>query len=227
MIVNLIRHWFFGHYTLRATRRAVKQLLRDQRPAASRRERRATLKRIAAEANRHRRQDASIATDPPSTGHLEWTSWMLAAYHELLNDFDNEQAFIDALGIKMETAHGTPLILFVLDRLMKQFHGNPKRAAKVFEILLQQYGNFFAWDIQADENGMTCTITRCWYFHFFQTHGVPRLTTCACRLDGLWFNRMDAARHGLQFNHERYTTKGYGSENCIFPIERGGFNSRA
>jgi len=31
---------------------------------------------------------------------------------------------------------------------------------------------------------------------------------------------MKTERHGLRFDHDRYTTKGYGGENCIFAIER-------
>lgn len=46
MIANLIRHWFFGHHTLRVTRKAVRRLLREKRPTAGRTEQRATIARI-------------------------------------------------------------------------------------------------------------------------------------------------------------------------------------
>jgi hypothetical protein len=221
MIVNLIRHWFFGHYTTRVTRKAVRRLIRKMKPAANLRQRNEILHRIDQAAAAHRQDDASLVIDPPSRGHLEWASLILAAYQELLSDFASEEETIQALGSEMEAAHGTPMILFTLDRLMKAFRGDVRRAGKVLDAVLKQYGDSFAWESEVDEKGLTFTITRCWYFHFFNAHGLPRLTTCACRLDGLWFNRMDPKRHGLRFDQERYTTKGYGSENCIFPIERG------
>lgn len=137
-------------------------------------------------------------------------------------EFESPADLIEALGSEMERAHGTPLILFVLDRLIKGFRGDPRRAEKTLSAILGKYGNFFAWKSGSNVSQMAFVITRCWYFRFFSDHGVPRLTTCACRLDGLWFNRMDPRRHGLRFRHDRYTTRGYGAEHCVFPIERAG-----
>ena len=219
MLLKWVRHWFFGHYTKRVTRKAVWRLLSTSRTGQGRRQRRRTLRQVDVAAAEIQQLDVGMASDPPSQGHLEWASFILAAYRELLDDFSSPQETIDAIGSAMQRAHGSPLVLFVLDRLMKEFHGDVKRAGKVLDALLKQYGEFFAWQSEVDNNRLTFTITRCWYFHFFASHGVPRVTTCACRLDGLWFNRMDPERHGLRFDYDAYTTKGYGGENCVFPIE--------
>ena len=220
MIANLFRHIFFGHYTRRVTRKAVRRLIGKTWPNATGRQRRAVLRQIDHAATTHAREEASLASDPPSAGHLEWASFILAAYRKLLPEFESSEQMIESLGVEMEKAHGTPIVLFTLDRLMKAFRGDVHRAGKVLDAVLKQYGVFFTWNTEIDESRLTFTITRCWYFHFFALHNVPRLTTCACRLDGLWFNRLDPKRHGLRFDHDRYTTKGYGGENCIFPIEQ-------
>ena len=220
MLWNLIRHFFFGHYTRCVTRKAVRRLIRKTKPTANLRQRRAILRTINRAAAAYRQEDASLAIDPPSLGHLEWASFILAAYHELRADFDSEEETIQSLGDEMEKAHGTPIIMFTLERLMKQFRGDANCDAKILDTVLKQYGASFAWKSEVDERGLTFTITRCWYFHFFNAHGLPRVTTCACQLDGLWFNRLNPKRHGLRFNRDRYTTKGYGGENCIFPLEQ-------
>ena len=220
MILNLIRHWFFGHYTRRVTRKGVRRLIRNTWPNATGRHRREVLRQIDHAAESHAREELSLATDPPSVGHLEWASFILAAYRKLLPEFGSPEQMIESLGAEMNKAHATPMILFTLDRLMKAFQGDVHRARKVFDAVLKQYGAFFTWNMDIEKSRLTITITRCWYFHSFAIHNVPRLTICACRLDGLWFNRMKPERHGLRFDHDRYTTKGYGEENCVFTIEQ-------
>lgn len=216
MVANWMRHLFFGHYTRRVTRKGVCNLIREIKPRSERKE---MLRRIDQAAVEYERKDVSLATDPPSQGHLEWSSFILAAYLKLLPEFEGPDQTIEALGDAMEKAHATPMTILVLKILMKSFRGDVVRAGKIFDSILKQYGSSFAWEIKTDDRRLDFTILHCWYFHFFSTHGVPRLTTCACRLDGLWFNRMSPQRHGLRFNRDRYTTKGYGGENCIFPIE--------
>ncbi|MEO2163347.1 MAG: hypothetical protein ABGY29_12550 [bacterium] len=73
---------------------------------------------------------------------------------------------------------------------------------------------------EIDDKAFTCTIHRCWHSEFLSAHGQPRLTTSLGRLDGLWFNRMDPKRHGMRLGRERYTTQGYRSKTCTFPIRR-------
>ncbi len=221
MFANWMRHFFFGHYLTFLSSKALKRLLPQVRPTASAVDHRATRARIRAEAARHRQIDrAKYVIDPPSAGHLRWTSVILASYLELRPDFESDQAAIDALGEALERAYATRLNLTLLDLLMRIFRGRPDGVRRVLDWALRQYGDGFEWTGEADADSYVCTIRQCWYFEYLSAHGVPRLTTALCRLDGLWFNRMDPKRHGMRFDHERYTTKGYGSENCIFPVLR-------
>ena len=217
MVTNWIRHLFFGHFTRGITRKGVRSLINAVKPPH---ERKNVLRQIDQRAADYVCNEESLATDPPSHGHLEWSSFILAAYQVLLPEFEGPDQTIEALAASMEKAHATPMTLFVLERLMKSFRGDVVRAGRIFDSIMKQYGSFFRWEIKTDDRQLTFTIVRCWYFNFFAAHGVPRLTTCACRLDGLWFNRMSPQRHGLRFNRVRYTTKGYGGENCIFSIEK-------
>ena len=137
MLLKWVRHWFFGHYTKRVTRKAVWRLLSTSRTEQDRRQRRRTLRKIDAAAAEIQQLDVGMASDPPSQGHLEWASFILAAYRELLDDFSSPQETIDAIGSAMQRAHGSPLVLFVLDRLMKEFHGDVSRAGKVLDALLK------------------------------------------------------------------------------------------
>lgn len=221
MLADWTRHFFFGHYLTFLTWRSLRKLLRQTRPAASAADHREAVARVRSEATRHRRADSpQFVVDPPSAGHLEWTSVVLAAYLEVRPDFSSDQAAIDALGEELENAYAGRLNLFLLDLLMRGFGGKPQRARRILDWALRQYGDWFEWSDDVDDGAFTCTIRRCWYFDFMRAHGQPRLTTALCRLDGLWFNRMDPKRHGMRFDHERYTTQGYGSETCVFPIER-------
>ena len=221
MIADWTRHFFFGHYLTFMSWKALKRLLRERRSGASAADRKAAVVRIRAEAAHHRRADAGRhVIDPPSAGHLEWTSVILASYHELRPDFGSDQEAIDAIGDALERAYATRLNLFLLDLLMRGFGGRPERARRILDWALRQYGDWFEWSDEVDADAYTFSIRRCWYFEFLNAHDLPRLTTVLCRLDGRWFNRMDPQRHGMRFDHERYTTQGYGSEHCIFPIRR-------
>lgn len=221
MLANWLRHLFFGHYLPFLTKKALKRMLPQLRPAASPADHGKALARIRAEAARHRHSDlAKYAIDPPSAGHLEWTSLVLASYLELRPDFESDQAAIDALADELEAAYATRLNLTLLDLLMRTFRGRPEGARRVLDWALRQFGDGFEWTNDVGADSYVCTIHRCWYFEFLSAHGAPRLTTALCRLDGLWFNHMDPKRHGMRFDRERYTTQGYGSDNCTFPIRR-------
>ncbi|MBT5381859.1 MAG: hypothetical protein HOL13_03345, partial [Phycisphaerae bacterium] len=63
-------------------------------------------------------------------------------------------------------------------------------------------------------------VHRCFYVDFFRSHDLPLLTTVLCRLDKLWFDRIDPKKHGLRFDYDRYETMSRGAERCLFPVVR-------
>jgi hypothetical protein len=82
----------------------------------------------------------------------------------------------------------------------------------------RQYGGTFDWTIPQQEGELRMEITQCFYVDFFRAHELPLLTTVLCRLDKLWFDHIDASKHGFWFDYARYKTMSRGAERCVFPI---------
>ena len=162
--------------------------------------------------------------DPPSRGHLEWSAWILAAYQVLRPRFESDKAALSFLEQASIRGFDTRLLRLGIWLLLRSCRGNLDRVKAMFGAGLTQYGATFDWSIPQSENEIQMRITRCFYVDFFASHGLPQLTTVLCRLDSLWFNRIEAAKHGLMFDAARYQTMSRGADTCVFPIVKVSMN---
>jgi hypothetical protein len=158
--------------------------------------------------------------DPPSRGHLEWSAWILAAYQVLRPHFKSDEEAIEYLGEASLRGFDTRMLRFGVWLLLRSCRGNTGRAKAALGAMLTQYGASFNWETLEQSDEVEMQVHRCFYVDFFRSHDLPLLTTVLCRLDKLWFDRIDPKKHGLRFDYDRYETMSRGAERCVFPIVR-------
>ncbi len=218
--VGFARHLVFGHLCGSTLRRGVSALMSEPPFKLGRTDRRKLLVAIAARTPSIMAADASRVVDPPSLGHLEWSSWVLAAFQELRPRFGSDEEAIEFLGRASIKGFDTWVVRIGVWIMLRACRGNLDRIANFFAAGLKQFGDAFTLEIVKEDNGIDLQITRCFYVQFFRAHNLEALTTVLCRLDSLWFDRIDPVRHGLRFDTDRYTTQSRGSDRCHFPIVR-------
>jgi hypothetical protein len=216
---GLLRHLLFGHICTSGVRRGLTASLEGPPLELDRDEQRAVLQSIAWKAGEIMTSDRMRALDPPARGHLEWSAWILAAFQTLRPQFDSDESAIDFLGdAAMRGFNTRSLRLGVWLALRACRGGRLERARAMFAAMIRQYGGTFESNFTQANQRLEFHVTRCFYFDFFKSHDVPALTTVMCRLDHLWFDRIDPAKHGLRFDMAGYQTLSRGAEQCCFPI---------
>ncbi len=214
----MVRHLIFGHFTVKAIRRAFAKSLLEQPLQLDRAERTAVMRSIAWKAGEIMVSDQMRVIDPPSRGHLEWSAWILAAYQVLRPRFDTDEKTIEYLGDISLRGFNTRLMRLGVRLVLRACRGNLGRVKRVLGSMLTQFGASFDWDMLEQDAEVDMQISRCFYVDFFRAHDLPLLTTVLCRLDSLWFDRIDARRYGLRFDYDRYETMSRGAPQCVFPI---------
>ncbi len=216
---GLLRHLLFGHFCLKGVRRGVSASLAEPPLALDPPERQAAMQSISWKAGEMMVSDHMRIIDPPSRGHLEWSAWILAAYQVLRPRFESDEAAIAFLGDASLRGFDTrSLRLGVWLALRSCRGGRIDRAEALLGAMIRQYGASFESGMSTSGSSLVFTVTRCFYYDFFNSHGVPALTTALCRLDQLWFDRIDPAKHGLRFDLAAYRTMSRGAEQCSFPM---------
>ncbi len=217
-IGDFLRHQVFGHQAPKRFYRGLiieikEQLLQDPIPIVEKIEERAEdIKNI----------DIDMAIDPPSLGHVELCSSILAAYQELLPVLGSKEATLQFVGRAMMRGMNTSSMRFSMWLMLYSSKGNPDTLRDIFKMLMQQYGGTFSWTTthrdDKKQHSFTVEIDRCFYFDFFSAHDVAFLTPVLCQIDSLWFDKIDPKTHGFYFDKSRYKTQGHGAKRCIFPI---------
>ncbi len=215
---GLLRHLIFGHFCARAIRKALHKSLLGSPLNLDRKERTAVMRSISWKAGEIMVSDRMRIIDPPSRGHLEWTAWILAAYQVLRPHFETDEEAIEFLGEASTRGFDTRTLRLGVWLLLRSCRGNLDRVKSSLGAGLTQYGAIFDWTIPQQEGEVRMEISRCFYADFFRAHELPLLTTVLCRLDKLWFDRIDANKHGFWFDYDRYETMSRGAERCVFPI---------
>lgn len=215
---GLLRHLFFGHFCGKGIRRGLQRALREPPLALDRSELKAVMASITWKAGEILVSDRVRAIDPPARGHLEWCAWTLAAFGVLRPRFESDQATVDFLGETSVRTFDTRSFRLGIKLLLNRCKGDVELVKTAFGVAMRQYGATFDWHAHESTDGVDLVVTRCFYVEFFRAHGNEALTTALCRLDRLWFDRIEPARHSMSFDHERYETQGYGASTCVFPI---------
>jgi len=215
---GMLRHLIFGHFCAKGVRRGLRAALSDPPLGLDSAERRATMQAIDWKAGEIMVSDHMRIIDPPSRGHLEWSAWILAAYQVLKPRFDSDGETIDYLGDASMRGFDTPLMRLGVRLVLRACKGNLGRTKAVLASMLTQYGASFDWAMLEQDAEVDMQISRCFYVDFFRAHDLPQLTTVLCRLDSLWFDRIDSQKHGLRFDTSRYQTMSRGADRCVFPI---------
>ncbi len=216
---GLLRHLLFGHMCTKAVRRGISASLLQPPLSMDPSERRATMQAMAWKAGEVLVSEAARAIDPPARGHLEWSAWLLAAYHVLKPRFDSDEAVIAFLGdASLRGFETRSLRLGVWLALRSCRGGRLDRAESLLGAMIRQYGATFESNTAQSPGRLVFEVSTCFYYNFFKAHGVPALTTALCRLDQLWFDRIDPEKHGLRFDTPHYATMSRGAAQCSFPI---------
>ena len=215
---GLLRHLIFGHFAAKAIRGALSKSLLGAPLRLDRTERTAVMRSISWKAGEIMVSDRMRVIDPPSRGHLDWSAWILAAYQVLRPQFKTDEETIEFLGDASLRGFDTWMVRLGVWMVLRGCRGNLARVKASLGAMLIQYGASFDWDIPEKDGTMDMLINRCFYVDFFRAHDLPLLTTVLCRLDKLWFDRIDAIKHGFRFDHDRYETMSRGAERCVFPI---------
>jgi len=197
----------------RKTRRGIKNSLENinfNNPSS-------LIKDIKARAKNIINENQGFIKDSASRGHLSWSSHVLAAYQELAKIFPDEEERIEFLKKALKSAFNTKLNIFLFSILLKFLAFNPKRAKNFFNNSIKAYGKTFKSSVYEANSpkGVVMEITQCFFFDFFKSHGVPKLTTVLCQIDSLWLNLLDEKKHGMFFDKSQYITLGYGDEKCV------------
>lgn len=184
------------------------------------------IKAIKEEAKNIENVDSGLVKDAPSHGHLEFCSYILSAYNNLLPLIGDKESTVELIDKSMMRGINTLLMRTSLALMLDACRDNPDRLRDIFSWLMEQYGTTFGWTASHEENeesdSFSIEIQRCFYFNFFGAHDVPFLTPVLCRLDSLWFDMIDPEKHGFSFDKTHYQTQGYGAPKCVFPIVKTG-----
>jgi hypothetical protein len=219
-LTGLLRHLIFGHFATKAIRGALSKSLLKPPLELDRAERTAVMRSISWKAGEIMVSDQMRVIDPPSRGHLEWSAWILAAYQVLRPRFERDEEAIEFLGEASLRGFDTRTLRVGVWLLLRSCRGNLDRVKAALGAMLKQYGASFGWEMRENPSEIDMLINRCFYFNFFQAHDLPLLTTVLCRLDKLWFERIDPRKHGFRFDSDRYQIMSRGAEQCVFPIVR-------
>lgn len=217
-LTGLVRHLIFGHFAAKAIRGALSKSLLEPPLGLDRAERTAVMRSISWKAGEIMVSDRMRVIDPPSRGHLEWSAWILAAYQVLRPRFESDDEAIEFLGDASIRGFDTWMVRLGVRMVLRRCRGQLGRVKTALGGMLTQYGASFDWNIPEQNGRVDMQINRCFYVEFFKAHDLPLLTTVLCRLDQLWFDRIDPRKHGLRFDYDRYETMSRGADRCVFPI---------
>ena len=214
-----LRHLLFAHFGAKGVRRGLRESLQSPPLSLPADELKATMQSIAWKAGEIMVSDSVRAIDPPSRGHLTWSAWILAAWHVLRPQFNSDDEAIDFIGEASLKGFDTPLSRLGIWLVLRSCRGGRlDRAARLLGGMIRQYGATFKSDMHCDDHALCFHVTGCFYYDFFSSHDLPKLTTALCRLDHLWFDRIDPQKHGLEFDLDAYQTMSEGADCCKFPI---------
>lgn len=216
----MIQHLTFGHFAAKTIQVAISKSLAQPPLSLSRQDRIATMQAMSWKAGEIMVSDRMRSIDPPSRGHLEWSAWILAGYYVLRPHFKSDDETIEFLSEAARRGFETHKMRIGVWLLLRMCRGNVGRVKAALGAMLTQYGASFNWNMLEHDDGVDMQVDRCFYVDFFRAHDVPRLTTVLCRLDALWFDRINPQKHGFRFDRERYQTMSRGAEQCVFPIVR-------
>jgi hypothetical protein len=214
----LARHLLFGHFTAKGIEKGLSASLAEAPLSLERDEISAAMQSISWKAGEIMVSDQMRSIDPPSRGHLEWSAWILAAYRVLRPQFASEKEAIVYLEEASLRSFDTKLLRLGVALALRPIRGDLQKAKTILGAMITQNGASFESEFDATEGSIDFHIKQCFYFDFFNSHGVPELTTVLCRLDQLWFDRIDPAKHGISFDHDRYNTMNHGATECCFRI---------
>ncbi|MDP7070708.1 MAG: L-2-amino-thiazoline-4-carboxylic acid hydrolase [Phycisphaerales bacterium] len=215
---GVARHLIFGHFAARTLRKALSKSLLKPPLQLDRSERTAVMRSIAWKAGEIMVSDQMRIIDPPSRGHLEWSAWILGAYQVLRPRFKTDDEVIEFLGEASLNGFDTRLMRLGVWLVLRACKGNLARTRAVLASMIEQYGASFDWDVHEGDDELDLRVSRCFYVEFFSSHDLPLLTTVLCRLDAIWFDRIDALKHGFRFDYDRYETMSRGAPQCVFPL---------
>ena len=215
---GLTRHLLFGHFTAKGIEKGLSSSLADPPLSLERDELSAVMQSISWKAGEIMVSDQMRSIDPPSRGHLEWSAWILAAYRVLRPQFTSDKEAIAYLEEASLRSFDTKRLRLGVALVLRSIRGDLQKAKTMLGAMITQYGASFDSEIEATEGRLDFHVKQCFYFDFFNSHGVPELTTVLCRLDQLWFDRIDPAKHGISFDHDRYNTMSRGDTQCCFRI---------
>jgi hypothetical protein len=179
------------------------------------------LRAVKAEAETLRVAHLSMAADQPSRGHLEFVSCLAAAHRVLSRETALEgKALFDFLDRATRRGFDTRGTRISIRLLLFACRNHPGRLRSVLGWVMSLYGVTFRWTLEETSpgGGFALDIGRCFYFDFLSRLDLAELTPVLCRIDSLWFDAIDPARHGFRFDKGGYTTQGYGAARCRFPI---------
>ena len=219
-LTGLVRYLAFGHFAARTIRGAISKTLQKPPLSLPREERTADMRSISWKAGEIMVSKRMRTIDPPSRGHLEWSAWILAAYHVLRPHFENDEETVEYLGEAALRGFNTRRLRIGMWLLLRTCRGNVGQVKAALGAMLTQYGASFDWDRLEQDDEVDMQVNRCFYFDFFRAHDLPLLTTVLCKLDQLWFDRIDPQKHGFRFDHEQRETMPRSAERCVFPIVR-------
>ena len=215
---DVMRSWLFGHSAARLFLRGLKSEIRtrlstDPSPIIQ------DIKELAQEIQE---SDNTFVKDAPSSGHVEFSSHVLAAYKVLTPIVGMEGATVELLERAMMKGIDTQSMRFIIRLVLQRSRNMPDRFYKVFVWIMKQFGATFEWTAPHShtkgKREFAIEIQRCFYSDFFSAHDAPFLTPILCQVDSIWFNMIDPKKHGFSFDKSRYETQGYGASTCTFPI---------
>jgi hypothetical protein len=215
---GLASHLVFGHFAAKGIKKGLSASLAEAPLSLEKDELSAVMQSISWKAGEIMVSDQMRAIDPPSRGHLEWSAWILASYRVLRPQFTSDQEAIAYLEEASLRGFDTKLLRIGLALVLRSIRGDLQKAKSMLGAMITQYGASFESEFEATEGRLNFHVKQCFYFDFFNSHGVPALTTVLCRLDQLWFDRIDPAKHGISFDHDKYSTMSRGATQCCFPI---------
>ena len=188
---DFLKHYMFGHQApsqfMNGLRSEVENSLDVDIDAM--------LKSIKKEAKEIEESNTSTIVDAPSHGHLEFCSYVLSAYNNLLSVIGNKESTTEFLSKAMMKGVNNLSMRTSLSLMLDTCKDNPDRLRDIFSWLMEQYGTTFSWTAEhkdtEKEDSFSIEIQNCYYYNFFSSHDAAFLTPILCQLDSIWFEMVD------------------------------------
>lgn len=166
-------------------------------------------------------ENTSLLIDPQASFHLFMTSLILGTYRYLKTRIEDEDTILKTV----QYAFLEP----GKDMDVDEFTGKFKTSLNPFADMVAMakdkeqstYGKTFVFEHEKDDSeAFYQNVTRCFYHDFFNTNGVPQLTSIFCSYDFIW---MDIFKNGeFGFTVQRPSTFGEGGDKCRFQFINNG-----